>query len=323
MAEGPGEDADLAARLFAGEEAAFALLLDSWSGGMLRLARSIVTTEASAAEVVQETWLAVVKSVPGFEGRSCVRALGLPDPGQTPRSVAPARSSGRRRGASLQLGDEPTVDPDAFQGADEPYPGHWRSFPEPWPEQAVVGKETLEVIRAAVERLPAQQRAVITLRDIEGLTGPETSELLDLSEGNQRVPAAPSAGRRTPRRRRLPGEGWSSMNERRAGLRRGRRAASVTISTGRCPSPKRSESPSTSTAAPAARRTSSRCGPPLPASAGSRPTRSRPTSGAACSKHFEIRGSDGVTLRGLVTLNTHEHRDQRHCHQRHGNQPTP
>ncbi len=51
----------------------------------------------------------------------------------------------------------------------------------------MVGKETLEVIRAAVERLPAQQRAVITLRDIEGLTGPETSELLDLSEGNQRV----------------------------------------------------------------------------------------------------------------------------------------
>ena len=170
----------------AGEEAAFALLLDAWSGSMLRLARSIVTTEASAAEVVQETWLAVVGSVRGFEGRSSLRTWVY----RILVNTAKRRASQEQRAvpwASLQLAGEPTVDPDAFQGADEPYPGHWRSFPEPWPEQAVVSKEALAVIRAAVERLPAQQRSVITLRDIEGLTGPETCELLDLSEGNQRV----------------------------------------------------------------------------------------------------------------------------------------
>ncbi len=134
VAEGPGEDADLVARLCAGEESAFALLLDSWSGGMLRLARSIVTTEASAAEVVQETWLAVVKSVPGFEGRSSLRTWVY----RILVNTAKRRASQEQRAvpwASLQLGDEPTVDPDAFQGADEPYPGHWRSFPEPWPSR--------------------------------------------------------------------------------------------------------------------------------------------------------------------------------------------
>jgi RNA polymerase sigma-70 factor (ECF subfamily) len=186
VAEGPGEDADLVPRLCAGDEAAFALLLDSWSGSMLRLARSIVTTEASAAEVVQETWLAVVGSVSGFEGRSSLRTWVY----RILVNTAKRRASQERRAvpwASLRLADEPTVDPDAFQGADESYPGHWRSFPEPWPEQAVVSNEALAVIRAAVERLPTQQRAVITLRDIEGLTGPETCELLDLSEGNQRV----------------------------------------------------------------------------------------------------------------------------------------
>ena len=186
VAEAPDEDAELVARLCAGEEAAFALLLDSWSGSMLRLARSIVTTEASAAEVVQETWLAVVTSVHRFEGRSSLRTWVY----RILVNTAKRRASQEQRAvpwASLRLTDEPTVDPDAFQGADEPYPGHWRSFPAPWPEQAVLGQEALQVIRDAVERLPAQQRAVITLRDIEGCSGPETCELLDLSEANQRV----------------------------------------------------------------------------------------------------------------------------------------
>jgi RNA polymerase sigma-70 factor (ECF subfamily) len=186
VAEAPGEDAGLVARLCAGEEAAFVLLVDSWSAGMLRLARSIVSTEASAAEVVQETWLAVVASVGGFEGRSSLRTWVY----RILVNTAKRRAIQEQRAvpwASLSLPDQPTVDPDAFQGVDEPYPGHWRSFPEPWPEQATLSREVLEVIRAAVELLPAQQRAVITLRDIEGCTGPETCELLDLSEGNQRV----------------------------------------------------------------------------------------------------------------------------------------
>jgi len=186
VAEVPGEDAGLVARLRAGEEEAFALLVDSWSASMLRLARSIVSTEATAAEVVQETWLAVVASVDGFEGRSSLRTWVY----RILVNAAKRRAAQEQRAvpwASLRLTDEPTVDPDVFQGADEPYPGHWRSFPEPWPEQVTLSREVLRVIRAAVERLPAQQRAVITLRDIEGCTGPETCELLDLSEGNQRV----------------------------------------------------------------------------------------------------------------------------------------
>jgi RNA polymerase sigma-70 factor (ECF subfamily) len=186
VAEARDEDADLVARLCAGEEAAFAGLVDAWSRGMVRLARSIVSTEASAAEVVQETWLAVVASVSGFEGRSSLRTWVY----RILVNTAKRRAIQEQRAvpwASLSLADEPTVDPDAFQGADEPYPGHWRSFPEPWPEQATLSKEVLEVIRAAVDRLPAQQRAVITLRDIEGCSAAETCELLDLSEGNQRV----------------------------------------------------------------------------------------------------------------------------------------
>ena len=66
-------DAELVERLRARDEAAFALVLDAWSGGMTRLARSIVSTPDSAAEVVQDTWLAVIQGVDRFEGRSSLK----------------------------------------------------------------------------------------------------------------------------------------------------------------------------------------------------------------------------------------------------------
>ncbi len=63
-------DAELVARLRAKDDTAFALVLDAWSGGMARVARSIVSTYASADEVVQDAWLAVVQGLAAFEGRS-------------------------------------------------------------------------------------------------------------------------------------------------------------------------------------------------------------------------------------------------------------
>jgi RNA polymerase sigma-70 factor, ECF subfamily len=66
-------DAELVGRLRDGDEAAFALVLDQWSPSMLRLARSFVSTPDSAAEVVQDTWLAVLPALDRFEGRSSLR----------------------------------------------------------------------------------------------------------------------------------------------------------------------------------------------------------------------------------------------------------
>src|SRR5262245_57167604 len=66
------DDAALAAALRAGDEQAFAWLLDRYDGALRRLARSYVSTAAIADEVVGETWLAVVKGIDRFEGRSSV-----------------------------------------------------------------------------------------------------------------------------------------------------------------------------------------------------------------------------------------------------------
>src|SRR5262249_864385 len=87
--------------------------------------------------------------------------------------------------------DEPAVDPDRFLPADHPqWPGHWTSSPPSWegiPEERLLSRETGERIAQAIEALPPAQRAVITLRDVEGWMAEEVSTHLGISDGNQRV----------------------------------------------------------------------------------------------------------------------------------------
>src|SRR5438552_1733688 len=67
------------------------------------------------------------------------------------------------------------------------WPGHWAVKPEAWPEDALLAAETRDRLTEAIEALPATQRAVISLRDVEGWSSEEVRNALDLSETNQRV----------------------------------------------------------------------------------------------------------------------------------------
>ena len=186
----PPDDA-LAERLRTGDEEAFALVLDSWSSSMLRLARSFVSTDTSAEEVVQDTWLAVVRGIAAFEGRSTVKTWIF----RILVNHAKTRGAKESRvipfGTLLSEDEGPTVDPSRFRPTSEPYPGHWRAErqPQPWPgpEDAALGSETRRVVAQALAVLPDRHRVVITLRDVEGHTSDEVCALLNISPGNQRV----------------------------------------------------------------------------------------------------------------------------------------
>ncbi len=121
-------DATLVARLRDGDERAFEAAVDSLSPAMLAVARGYVRTRSVAEEVVQEAWLGVIKGLAGFEARSTLRTWVL----QIVANIARKRAVGEARSlpfSSLELGDdEPAVEPERFRGADEPYPGGWRSF---------------------------------------------------------------------------------------------------------------------------------------------------------------------------------------------------
>lgn len=187
------DDSALVAHLRAGDEAAFAEIVTSWSPMMLRVARGHVSTDASCEEIVQETWMAVVRGLDGFEGRSSLRTWVfriLTNLAKT-RGVREARTVPM---SSWGPDDEsgPTVDPDRFRGPDDQYPHNWTPVgkPTPWepsPEQSAVAGETRQLLGAALLELPERQRTVVTLRDVHGMSGAEVCGLLDLSQANQRV----------------------------------------------------------------------------------------------------------------------------------------
>lgn len=186
--EGFGDDEAVVAALRAGDEKAFAALLDRYHPTMLRVARAYVATREAAEDVVQETWLGVIKGLAGFEARSSLRTWIFRI------LVNRARSRGEREARSRPFSsfgdehDEPAVDPQRFVDSGR-WAGFWSSPPShhSLPEARVLAAEAGDRLMAAVDRLPAGQRAVIVLRDLHGLSGAEVCELLSLSDANQRV----------------------------------------------------------------------------------------------------------------------------------------
>lgn len=182
------EETVLLAGLRNGDAATFELVLDNWSGGMIQVARSYVSTHESACEVVQETWIAVIRGIDKFEGRSSLQTWVYRVLVNTAkrRGLQEARSVPM---SSLETDTGPTVDSALFRPEGEPYAGHWWSPPTPWPspEQALLDDEVRAVIAAALEQLPARQRMVINLRDVLGYGSHEVREILEISAANERV----------------------------------------------------------------------------------------------------------------------------------------
>jgi RNA polymerase sigma-70 factor, ECF subfamily len=173
-------DARFLERLRAGDEAAFVTLVARHHDAMLRLARTFVSSQAVAEEVVQDTWLGVVRGIDRFEGRSSLRTWLFTI------LVNRARSAGTREARSVAIGDAgPAVDRARFDET-----GHWISPPERWVEDVedrLGAAELAARIGAALAGMPPRQRAVVTLHDVDGLRGDEVCEVLELSPANQRV----------------------------------------------------------------------------------------------------------------------------------------
>ena len=184
-------DAALIEALRAGDETAFIELIHAHHSVLLRVAMIYVSSRAVAEEVVEETWLGVLKGLDRFEGRSSLKTWILKIASNIARTRAVRASHCL---ASLPETDaerpESSVDPGRFLPPDHArYPGHWAREPAAWdtPEERLPSGEARGVIVAAIERLPPAQRLVVTLRDIEGWSADETCQALELTDGNQRV----------------------------------------------------------------------------------------------------------------------------------------
>jgi RNA polymerase sigma-70 factor (ECF subfamily) len=171
-------------RLRAGDEQAFDALVARHDAALHRVARTFVRTSSAADDVVQETWLGVIRGLDDFEGRSSLRTWIFSILANRARTRA-TRDARSVPFSAIEDEDRPAVEPAAFS-AD----GRWTSAPPRLdfePETQLLSAELRERLLDVVEELPRAQRAVITLRDLMGIPSEDVCALLDLSEGNQRV----------------------------------------------------------------------------------------------------------------------------------------
>jgi RNA polymerase sigma-70 factor, ECF subfamily len=186
-------DADetaLVARLRAGDERAFEEVVTRFYPSMLAVARGYVRSRSVAEEVVQEAWVGVLKGLDRFEGRSSLRTWVLRIVANTAQTRGVREARVVPMSAVQTEGAEPAVEPERFRGAGDPFPGHWWSYPTDWrtlPESKLLSRETIDVVKNAIDELPDLQRVVITMRDVAGCDADEVCETLQISEGNQRV----------------------------------------------------------------------------------------------------------------------------------------
>lgn len=187
MSEHPeGAEAERLARLRSGDEAAFASLVDDLHGGLLAFARTFTSSASLAEDIVQETWVGVIRGLHGFDGRSSLRTWIFSILVRRARTLAArdARQGGRRMEAGRSISE---VEWEPGRGR----VGLWERTPVPWgledPASIFQSAEALEVLQAALDALPDTQRQVVLLRDVEGMAAPDVCNILDLSETNQRV----------------------------------------------------------------------------------------------------------------------------------------
>jgi len=188
MAQSEFDQPAFLAKLRSGDQAAYRALIRRFHASLTRVAASVIGSHAQAEEVVQDTWLAVFANIARFEGRSSLTTWLF--------SIAMNRARTRigREGRTVGLpaildGAQPgerAVPASAFH-AD----GHWVEAPRLWdeisPERIVGGRQLWDHVQEAIETLPAGQKAVIVLRDMEARTAEEACEILGISPENQRV----------------------------------------------------------------------------------------------------------------------------------------
>ncbi|MDH3326526.1 MAG: RNA polymerase sigma factor [Gammaproteobacteria bacterium] len=171
-------------RLLNGDENAYRDVVTDYHSSMLYVARAIVGT-AIADEVVQEAWVSVIKALPKFEGRSSLKTWIL-------RIVSNnAKSRLRKESRHFSAGDAADLEIIGMPQERFSDNGHWAVPPSRWniesPDELLTSDELQSCIRQAIDKLPAIQQTILSLRDMDDMSMEEICKILEISESNSRV----------------------------------------------------------------------------------------------------------------------------------------
>lgn len=177
------DEQTLIKRLIDGDEQAFTYVVSQYQALMGQIARSIVG-EAIADEVVQESWLSIIRALPKFEGRSSLKTWMMRIVSNT------AKTRLRKEARSSSVGNAQDVEDYVPSERFRP-DGHWEQGPTRWsterPEELLAQEQLKTALQQQINQLPVTQRAVLTLREMEGLEMDEVCKILDISHANARV----------------------------------------------------------------------------------------------------------------------------------------
>ena len=191
----PASTADelLLDRLRSGDEAAFLELVQRYHSSLLSTAGFYVRRREVAEEVVQETWMGVLRGIRRFEARSSLKTWIFRilvncaiKRRKREEKLVPFSSLAKTETEAAEL----AVSPDRFHPAGDQSQGHWAFPPASWgenPEKRLLAQESMAQLRLTTEKLPPAQKMIVTLRDVSGWTSQEVCTLLEISESNQRV----------------------------------------------------------------------------------------------------------------------------------------
>ncbi len=175
------DDSVLLEKLLGGDQAAFREIVTRYHESLVRLARYYVGSQASAEDVAQETWVAVLRGLERFEGRSSFKTWLFHI------AANRARTKGVREHRSIPV--DLTSDASSLAGRFN-QGGMWSDPPVPFSDRvddAITNGPIVQAVHESIARLPEVARAVVTLRDVQGLSTAEVADLLELSEANVRV----------------------------------------------------------------------------------------------------------------------------------------
>jgi RNA polymerase sigma-70 factor (ECF subfamily) len=159
------EETDLISRCQQGDQEALKGIFEKYQKKVYRIAYGVVRQREDALDVVQEVFIKLFRSIKNFKGRSQFYTYLYRMTMNT--AIDHARKTGKQSMASLD-------EEGSFQPSDEPEKG---------PERILLQKELEERVKMAMEKLPAEQRAAIIFKDVEGLSYQEMAEAMGCSIG--------------------------------------------------------------------------------------------------------------------------------------------
>ncbi|WP_377278172.1 RNA polymerase sigma factor [Rhizobium sp. R86522] len=174
-------------QLRSGDADALRLLIERHHAALVGLAQTIVKNRASAEDVAQETWLAVIANISRFEGKAALSTWIIAI------LLNKAKTCAKREGRYAPLAEETDLGSESEDLSASKFDasGHWvvepRSFDGLNPERILAGRQLWNHVRDIIEQLPPAQKAVLIMRDVEGHDAAQTCKALELSPENQRV----------------------------------------------------------------------------------------------------------------------------------------